>query len=119
VGVKPPLLCLVVFVLGGLRKNKIGVNKTTLETDLEVKVRASGTTGTAGVPNGLPLVNILSADHVKAAQMGIQGMIAIAMVDHDHIAITTADTSRVDDHTAVGSIDWSPGASGNINTQVP
>ncbi len=60
--------------------------------------RANGT-------NHIALPNALSALDIDRAQVTIQGLKTVAMIDHDHIAITIIVPSGVDDHASVRCID--------------
>lgn len=44
-------------------------------------------------PNHISLINNLPWQHINPAQMGIKGLKAIAVIDHNQIAIATDDSN--------------------------
>src|SRR3990172_5018925 len=55
-------------------------------------------------PDALSLPNALSASAVERAQVGVQRLKSIAVVDHDHVTIAIIVPAGVNDHTCIRSI---------------
>ena len=60
-----------------------GVDDLPVEVHLEVQVIAGGVSGQADVADDLPLLHVLTLGDGKGAEMGVRGLEAVAVVDHD------------------------------------
>ena len=67
------------------------------------------------VADGLTLPNAAPAGGGDLAQVSVERLVTIAMVDHHRIAITTGRPAGEDHHTAVSSIDRRAFARGDID----
>ena len=83
-----------------------------------MQVRAGGIAGAAAVADGLAAIDALAALDVDGAQVGVEGLVAVAMVNHDHVAIAAADPTGVDDNATVSSEDAIAKTYANVNGKV-
>ena len=86
--------------------------------DLEMQMRSAGMAGGADGANHISLAYALATAHVDRAQVGIQRLEVIAVIHHNHIAITVVIPPGVDDHTCICGVDCFPFISGDVDTPV-
>ena len=84
-----------------------------------MQVRAGRIAGAAAQANILALADTLPTARIDLAQMGIQGLIAISVVDGDSITVAARCPAREHDHARIGSRDGLSHSGANIDGQVP
>src|SRR4030067_1054702 len=72
--------------------------------DLEMQMRAGGTSGRTDSADHISLPNTLAASHIQSAQVRIHRMEAASMIYEDHIAITVIIPAGIYDHARIGRI---------------
>src|SRR5690606_28473710 len=72
---------------------------------LKVQMRAGGAAGVAGRADERPLANRLAGGDVDAAEMGVESLIAVAVVNHDQVAEAVGTPGGKGDSAGVGGID--------------
>ena len=82
-----------------------------------MQVGPSGPASGAHGPQGLALRHRLTHTHINAAQVGINGFVAVAMRQRDHIAITTL-LARCLDHTVTHTAHGGACGGGVIDPQM-
>lgn len=90
------------FFLIDLLNHKPRIDEPTVQADLEVQVRSGGIAGGTACSDHLALIDTLTAGYIDAAQVGIYGLVSVAMIDHYHVAIAAADGASIDHHTGIG-----------------
>ncbi len=74
--------------------------------------------GGTGQPDTLPLVHTLPTPHSDLAQVGINGLPAVPMINHDHIAIANRRPASENDDPAVCSPYSRPHPRSDVDRQV-
>ena len=69
-----------------------------------MQMRAAGTSSIADGADQVSLSHTLPAYNTDSAQVRIQGLEVIAVIDHDHIAITPVIPARVHYDTCIGGV---------------
>ena len=100
------------------RKDIPGIDKTPRVAHFKVEVRAGGIAGVAPDPDRLTFADMLAAARNDRSQVGIQGLVAVAMIDHDHIAIAPICPTGKYDHAAVCGKDRQAISGSQIQAQV-
>jgi hypothetical protein len=75
------------------------------ERHLKVQVRASGIAGRTHLPHQAALIDALPASNANDAQVGVQSLPAVAVVDDDHIAISPIIPTGINYYTGIRGID--------------
>src|SRR5579859_4404815 len=97
------------------RQHRPRIDEGALVVQLKVQVRARRVAGAAGKANQAALEHALAADDVPLAQVAIDALPAVAVVDDHQVAEAKAVGAGVDDDAAVGGIDWVAQVSANID----
>src|SRR3990172_11696034 len=79
---------------------------------------AGGVAGAAGTADPLPLRNPLAAAAAHRVEMRVERLPAVAVVDHDHVAIADRRPTGEDDHPAIGRPYGSTDPGGKVDRQV-
>src|SRR5450759_735951 len=74
--------------------------------------------GAADGADDRALVNALSTDQSDAIQMPIERLPAVAMIDHDHVAIAIFVPACVNDHTRIHGVDRLASIARDVDTAV-
>src|SRR5690554_4202009 len=83
-----------------------------------MEMGAGGTAGVARRGDVLSLGNGLPGVDADAAQVSVVGLVAVAVVDHDQIAVAAVVPGGVGNDTAVGRNNGRAFAEGNVNTRM-
>ena len=102
----------------GSRQYIPGADKPAQITHLEVQMGTCRVAGTACGADVSSLVYILPAVYADGAQVGIQRLLAGAMIDHDHVSISLRRPTGEDNHPAVSGINSIADAGSNVDPQM-
>ncbi len=83
-----------------------------------MQVGTGGIACAAGITDQAALVNTLTAADRPVAQVCIEGLISISMVNHHHVAIPAAYRSGINDNSAIRGGNQVTCKGSNINCQV-
>src|SRR3990170_9096648 len=90
----------------GLRQEVPGIHFAVgLVHDLEMEMRTAAVSGAPHQSDDIPLKDGLAADEVDLAEVGVEGLPAVSVVDHDHQAIAAVVPAGVDDDAVIRGID--------------
>ncbi len=103
--------------LGG-RENVPRVDDRGSGTNFKMQMSTAGVAGGSCRPDNLTLGHIVAALDEDRAQVGIEGLEAGAMVDHDHVAVTIAVRACIHDDAAIGGIDIVAELGSQVNCQM-
>ena len=73
-------------------------------TNFKVQVRTGGHTRVAHVSNYLPLADLFTHGGIEFAHMGIKGLISVAVIDYDAVAVGAVIRS-FRHNAGIGSVD--------------
>src|SRR5690606_21027712 len=94
-----------------------GVLVDTGDLELEVQVRPGGSAGGAHGTDEVALLDLLTLAHVDAAEVGVGGGGAVAVLDFDDVAVATLPACERD-HAVSDRAHAGAGGGGEINPQV-
>src|SRR6185436_5800341 len=103
-----------------LRQHKPGIDETAILAYFEMQVCALRVAGAASRTDPLTRADARAHAHTDTAQVGIEGRIAIPVIDLNDVAISIViATLRHGDDTAIGSIHRCALAGSDIDAKVP
>ena len=85
---------------------------------LEMQMRAGRIARAANRPNDRALEHALPAANADGAQMCVQGLPAVAVIDHHHVAVAPVIPTRIHHHAIISGIDRIAGLSVDVDPQV-
>ena len=93
------------------------IYRRAVDANLKVAMAAGGAPGGTGLGDGLPLIDLVTRRDQQAGIVSVIGLLAVAMVDDDQVAIT-ALVPRKGDGTAVRSLYRGAVGNGDIQSGV-
>src|SRR6266498_1665795 len=87
-------------------------------SDLKVQMWTTRVTGRADGADHIALPHTLTTSDIDGAQMSVERLEIIPMVNHDHVAITVVIPTGVYNHTSVCGIHCFAQVACNINAKV-
>src|SRR5579872_5570644 len=81
----------------------VGIDRSVVDTNFVVKVRAGGAAAGADVADGIAAMNLLAGGDGESGKMAVAGRDAVAVVEHDGLAVSAHEVGEGDN--AVGGSD--------------
>ena len=101
-----------------LRQHVPGVDEAAVVAHFKVKMGPGGVAGAAGVADHLALADALTTVCEGVVKVSIEAVVAVAVIDHDHDAVSAADGTGVNHHAVVNCIDGGGEGGSHVNAQM-
>lgn len=84
------------FILQASVSIEVGrrIYRRAVDANLKVAMAAGGAPGGTGLGDGLPLIDLVARRDQQAGIVSVIGLLAVAMVDDDQVAITAPCTPQ-------------------------